>query len=297
MIPHDEWRKQMSHNDQQVGLAQLSLVRTAPPELVRIAAEAGFDFIGARVRQVTAAERPYDLRPGSPMLAETLRAVRETGVLVKDVEFLLLDGSDQRPAWLEMMRAGQALGATSLTVAASMTDTGQLTDILARMSADGLEHGITPTLEVISYQAVNSLSLAAQIATAAGCKVVADTLHLSRIAASDQELTEHAAMIPLLQLCDGPVRRPVDRGGLVTESRSERMVPGEGGFRLSHMVAALPHGTPISVEAPSDATVALIGAQAWAHRLKAGADAVIRESLNLRAATEALPAPSRAAAS
>ena len=96
-----------------IGLAQLSLLNTAPPELVGIAAQAGFDFIGARVRPVTPTERPYNLQPGSPMLRDTLSRMQDTGVTVRDIEFLLLDGSDQREAWLRMMEAGQALGASS----------------------------------------------------------------------------------------------------------------------------------------------------------------------------------------
>lgn len=277
----------MTNHSPQVGLAQLSLVGTAPPQLVRIAATAGFDFIGARVRPVTAAERAYDLQPGSKMLAETLRAVAETGVGIKDVEFLLLDGTDQRAAWLGMMEAGQALGASTLTVAASLTDHHLLADILALMTQDGADHGITPTLEVISYQSVNSLQLAARLAADTGCRIVADTLHLSRVGTTDEELREHAALIPMLQLCDGPATAPPHRDGLVFESRSERVVPGEGEFRLAEMVAALPEGTPLSVETPSDSTLARIGEQAWANRLKQAADAVISEADALRAASVA----------
>lgn len=280
----------MTNNSPQLGLAQLSLVSTAPPQLVRIAAAAGFDFIGARVRQVTAAERAYDLQPGSAMLADTLRAVAETGVGIKDIEFLLLDGSDQREAWLRMMEAGAALGASTLTVAASLTDRGLLAEILGRMARDGRDHGIVPTLEVISYQSVNSLPLAAQLAAEAGTRIVADTLHLSRVGTTDGQLREHAALIPMLQLCDGPATAPADRDALVLESRSERAVPGEGEFRLAEMVAALPEGTPLSVETPSDSTLARIGEQAWANRLKAGADSVIAKANALRAAALIEPA-------
>lgn len=275
----------MTQNSPQVGLAQLSLVGTAPPQLVRIAAEAGFDFIGARVRPVTATERVYDLQPGSALLAETLRAVKDTGVGIKDIEFLLLDGTDQRTAWREMMQAGEALGASSLTVAASLTDEDRLAEILGLMAGDGAEHGIVPTLEVISYQAVSSLPQAAELARISGCKIVADTLHLSRVGTTDAQLREHAALIPLLQLCDGPAQSPVDREGLVHESRAERGVPGDGEFRLAEMVAALPEGMALSVEAPSDSTLARVGEQAWANKLKAGADSVISEANALRAAS------------
>ncbi len=66
-----------------LGLAQLSLVNTAPPELVGVAAQAGFDFIGVRVRPVTPTERPYNLQPGSPMLRETLSRMHDTGITVR----------------------------------------------------------------------------------------------------------------------------------------------------------------------------------------------------------------------
>lgn len=275
----------METTTRQLGLAQLSLVATAPADLVRIAARAGFDFIGARVRPVTATERPYDLQPGSEMLAQTLAAVKETGVTVKDIEFLLLDGSDQRDAWLAMMEAGAALGASSLTIAAAPMEENKLIEIMSTMTRDGAEFNVVPTLEVISYQGVNSLEQAARIATRTGCKLVADTLHLSRVGTTDAELSEHAALIPLLQLCDGPASAPVDRAGLVHESRAERGVPGDGEFRLAEMIAALPEGLPVSVEAPSDATVALLGEQAWANKLKAGADSVIRKANALREAS------------
>ncbi|MCW4464733.1 sugar phosphate isomerase/epimerase [Glutamicibacter sp. MNS18] len=270
-----------------IGLAQLSLVNTAAPQLIRIAAQAGFDFIGARVRPVTATERAYDLQPGSPLLKQTLQAVAETGVGVRDIEFLLIDGSDQRDAWLRMMEAGQALGASTLTVAASLADENQLADILSVMTRDGKAYGITPTLEVISYQAVNSLPQAAELARRTGCAIVGDTLHLSRVGTDTGQLSEHAGLIPLLQLCDGPVIAPVDREGLVAESRSERMVPGQGGFALARMVAALPEGLALSVEAPSDSTVARIGDVAWARELMAGARAVLAESRALRQSTAA----------
>jgi sugar phosphate isomerase/epimerase len=268
----------------QVGLAQLSLVGTAPPDLVVIAAEAGFDFIGARVRPVTATERAYDLQPGSTMLKDTLARMRDTGVTVKDVEFLLLDGSDQREAWLRMMAAGQALGASSLTVAGADADTSRLADTLARMTEDGRGFGIVPALEPISYQPVNSMPAAAELARQAGCKIVVDALHFNRFGGTPEQLAGSLELVPLLQLCDGPAAGPVSRDGLVTESRSERGVPGEGEFDLAALVAAFPAGTPVSVETPSDRRVAQHGELGWARTLKAASDAVLQAADNLQKA-------------
>ncbi|MDE8588311.1 sugar phosphate isomerase/epimerase family protein [Arthrobacter sp. NQ4] len=270
-----------------VGLAQLSLLNTAPPDLVGIAAQAGFDFIGVRVRPVTPTERPYDLQPGSPMLREALARMQDTGVTVRDIEFLLLDGSDQRDAWLRMMEAGQALGASSITVAGGDPDAGRLLTTLSSMTEDGRDFGITPTLEAISYQPVASIAQAADLARRAGCNIVVDTLHFNRLVGAGaagqwDALRAHAALVPLLQLCDGPAERPASRDALITESRSEREVPGEGAFGLAEVVAALPDGLPVSAEAPSDRRAADLGELGWARRLRAGVDAVLAKADALR---------------
>lgn len=272
----------MTTPTRRLGIAQLSLVGTAPPDLVTIAAQAGFDFIGARVRPVTATERPYDLQPGSPLLKETMERMADTGVTVEDIEFLLLDGTgrqngqDQRQAWLHMMEAGQALGASTLTVACADPDLDRFGDHLAQMTQDGKAYGIMPTLEPIAYQTVRSIPQAAQLARQAGCKVVVDALHLNRFGGTALDLEAAADLVPLIQLCDGPAAPPPSRDALITESRSERGIPGEGEFDLRAILAVFPSGTPVSVETPSDNTVAALGELEWAKRLKAAADSVLR---------------------
>ncbi|MCF3138175.1 FAD-dependent oxidoreductase [Paenarthrobacter sp. AR 02] len=273
--------QQSERQPRRLGLAQLSLVGTAPPDLVSIAAQAGFDFIGARVRPVTASERPYDLQPGSPMLRETLARMADTGITVEDIEFLLLDGTglqngtDQRQAWLQMMEAGQALGASTLTVACADPDLDRFGDHLAQMTQDGKAYGIMPTLEPIAYQAVRSIPQAAALARRAGCRIVVDALHVNRFGGSLDQLEAAADLVPLIQLCDGPSSPPSTRDGLIMESRSERGVPGEGEFDLAALVAAFPADTPVSIETPSDRRVAALGESGWATHLKAAAGAVL----------------------
>jgi sugar phosphate isomerase/epimerase len=250
-------------------------VGTAPPQLVSIAAEAGFDFIGARVRPVTATERPYDLQPGSPMLKETIARMQDTGVTVEDIEFLLLDGTDQRAAWLQMLEAGQALGARTMTVACADPDASRFADTLAQLSQDGRGFGILPTLEPISYQVVRSIPDAAERAGQAGVGIVVDSLHFHRFGGTLEELKACTSLVPLLQLCDGPVASPASHAGLVLESRSERQVPGEGEFDLASLVAAFPADLPVSVETPSERRVTELGEAGWARMLKTGVDAVL----------------------
>ena len=93
--------------------------------------------------------------------------------------------------------------------------------------------------------------------------------------------------MPLLQLCDGPAQRPADRAALVAESRSERGVPGEGGFDLAALVHLFPADVPVSVEAPSDSTVARLGELGWARRLREAALAVLAPVSTERASAAA----------
>lgn len=273
-----------------LGVAQLSLLSAAPPRLVQLAADAGFDFVGVRVRPVTDAETPYDVQPGSPLLAETLARMADTGVMVRDIEFLLLDGTDQRDAWLRMFEAGQALGAESLTVACGDPDLSRARDTLAQMAEDGRPFGISPGLEAISYQSVRSIPVADELAVHAGCDLVVDTLHTGRFGASAAELAAAASRAPMVQLCDAPAERPASREALVTESRSARLAPGEGGLDLLGVVDALEAGLagtpragtqlPVSLEVPNDEAVARLGDAGWLGHLHSSAVSLLeREAL------------------
>ena len=50
-----------------IGIAHLTLLALTPPELVTVAAAAGYDFVGVRVKAVTEGEHQYPMQPGSPV--------------------------------------------------------------------------------------------------------------------------------------------------------------------------------------------------------------------------------------
>jgi sugar phosphate isomerase/epimerase len=263
------------NHTRRVGLAHLSLLNTPPPQLVETAAVAGFDFVGVRVRPVTAVERPYVMQPGSPLLAETRRRMADTGIRVVDIEFLLLDGTMGRDAWMPMFEAGAALGAEYLTVAASDPDHGRLSATLAQMVQDGKDYGITPSLEPISYQQVRSLPGAAALAEETGCKVLLDALHYTRFGGILNEVKSIADRIPMLQLCDGPATPPQDPEALIVESRSDRQIPGQGDFPLIELVQAVDPSLPVSVEVAADALVSRLGPSEFARQLKTATDSIL----------------------
>lgn len=243
-----------------IGLAHLTLLRLSPPDLVTVAAAAGYDFVGVRVRAVTADERPWEMRPGSPLSRATRRRLDETGLVVRDVEFLQLRPETGPAEWTPMLDAGAALGASTLTVVGVDEDRSRLTDTLAALTADAALWGIRPTLEPISYQPVDTVREAAHLARDAGAAILVDALHVQRSGSPLTDVRElEPDLVPMLQICDGPLRPPgsggrpaaeADRAALIVEARAQREVVGAGEFPLADLLSAAPVGTPVSVEVP-----------------------------------------------
>ena len=192
-----------------IGIAHLTLLALSPPELVATAAEAGYDFVGVRVKAVTEGERQYPMAPGSPMSRETLLRLSDTGMTVRDVEFLQIRPDTGPDDWMPALEAGAALGASTFSVVGVDPDRARLTATLARLTADAGPYGIRPTLEPISYQPVSRVADAAAVARAAGAAVLLDALHIRRGGSTlDDVRALEPVLVACIQLCDGPLATP-----------------------------------------------------------------------------------------
>ncbi|MFL6133015.1 MAG: sugar phosphate isomerase/epimerase family protein [Nocardioidaceae bacterium] len=263
-----------------LGLAHLSALDLAPPDLVRRAADAGFTSVGVRVFPATPGEERYPMTAGSPMSRQTLSAMAETGVTVLDVEAFTLDGARGRDQWLPALDAGAALGATVLNVIGGDADRHRLTDSLAELVADGRDHGIRPSLEPIAYQRVDTIGAACALSRETGCGIMLDVLHFVRAGGQVVDLHEVPAdALCVIQLCDGPETPPslpvpermplgqtVSADRLPLESRSRRLSPGKGTFPLREILEIFPT-TPVSIEVPDVAACAQFGHAVHLERL------------------------------
>src|SRR3954451_339916 len=121
----------------EIGIAHLTLLALPPPELVTMAAQAGYDFVGLRVKAATPGEREYPMEPGSPMSREALLRLDDTGLAVRDVEFLTV-GPDTGPDdWRPALAAGAALGARTFRVGRVAPARRRLSDTLCRLTRVG----------------------------------------------------------------------------------------------------------------------------------------------------------------
>jgi sugar phosphate isomerase/epimerase len=276
----------MTASRRPVGVAHLTLLQLSPPDLVSTAAAAGYDFVGVRVKAVTAGERQYPMAPGTPMSKETRRRLDDTGLVVRDVEFLSLRPDTGPDDWLPALEAGAALGASTLSVVGADRDRARLTATLGHLVQDARPFGIRPTLEPISYQAVHRVSDAAALASATGAALLLDALHIQRGGSSlDDVRALDPDLVPVVQVCDGPLEAPTvlqapvhlplgmtaDGSPLQLEARALRQLPGEGELALLDLLAALPPGTPISLEVPDARLQASISALDFAVRTRESA--------------------------
>jgi sugar phosphate isomerase/epimerase len=240
--------------ERRYGMAYLTLAPMPAPQSVRIAAEAGYDFIGLRVSPFNVGDPDLGMGLGSPLLRETARVLRDTGLTALDFEFILLTETIDRSVWMRTLEAGAFLGASIVAVAAADPDLSRVRDNLAMLTQDAREFGVRPALETISYEQLNDFSTAATMASNTGSALLVDPLHLTRRGTTPDALADvDPDLIPVLQLCDAPMSAPGDggRAALTAESRSGRLPVGEGELPLRAFVTAAPAGVPISVEIPN----------------------------------------------
>ncbi len=71
----------MSTTPRELSLAHLSVLDATPPELVTVAAQAGFRKIGIRLSATpSVGVPPYDMLGDTPVLRETLARLADTGL-------------------------------------------------------------------------------------------------------------------------------------------------------------------------------------------------------------------------
>ena len=261
-----------------LSLSPLTILDTPPPEQVGAAAAAGFDAVGIRVAPA-ADERVWPMLGDTPVLRETLARMAGTGVQVLDVELVMLRPDLDRDAVRAVLDAGHRLGARFVLTLGYDPDEARLTDHFAWLCEQAADRGLRPGLEFMKYCPVPTLAAAVRIVRGAGHPagaVLVDALHLRRSGGSPADLAGVAAdLLPYGQLCDGPLDPvwPDDEQARI-ESRTARLLPGDGEFPLAALVRALPAGGALSVEAPVAALVGL-DATERAHRARAAADRVL----------------------
>lgn len=250
-------------------LAQLVALGHAPPKLIELAALAGYDAVGLRLTEIVPGGPYWPVHTQPELMRETLRAKREFGVEVLDVEALRLLRDSSAAEFEPVLAAAAELGARHvLAIGVESASRDRLNDLYASLCDLATQYGVTVDLEFMPWVEIKDLTSAADLvkqASRANAGVLIDTLHFFR---SNSELKTLEAMPPhwfhYVQLCDAPAAPPANLEEMLFTAREARLPPGEGGLDLAGLLRRLPRETPISLECPNTARVKAIGLEAYA---------------------------------
>ena len=246
----------------ELSLAHLSVLDATPPELVTVAAAAGFRKVGIRLTATpSVGVPPYDMLGDTPLLRETLARLADTGVSVLDVEFLRFEPEIPIGIPEGFLEAGARLGAQYAQVMSAEPLEARTMERFCELCERAQQYGLHVCLEFAIYTGVRTLSDAVRVVKKSGyanTSVLVDALHFSRSGGWPSDIAGvDASLFRFAQICDAPALIPTAAADLIREARTGRLLPGAGALPLRDPVKALPAAIPLSIEVPDRATAGL----------------------------------------
>jgi sugar phosphate isomerase/epimerase len=237
-----------------LSLSYYTVPELAPPDMVKAAAAAGFDYVGIRLLNGQPGRDLAPLMADAALRRDTLSALRDTGLGVLDASGARLVPSTDMPAFTPFLEIAALMGARHVLATGDDPDEARLTARFAQLCEEAARFGLTVDIEFVPWMTIADLSAAARVVRAVdrpNLGIAVDALHFDRSHGSVSEL----AVLPrgwfrYVQLCDAPARWSADREALLHAATQERLYPGEGAIDLVGLLRALPRGIPVALEIP-----------------------------------------------
>jgi sugar phosphate isomerase/epimerase len=232
--------------ERKIALAALTVLELPHPELVNVAAQAGYSHVGLRL--VPVAGQPY-LHPLDVGAIE--KRLADTGVRVLDVEVFRLDAEEKVMNFEEIFSVCARLGASQLLAHGADSQEARLVDNFGRLCDLAARYGLGVNLEPMPWVEISTVAKAKRVIDAAARPngaVLVDAIHFFRADNSFSDLKD--ARMNYLQFCDARAERPTDMAEMIRQARGDRLPPGEGGLDLRGLLASLPKSIPVSLEVP-----------------------------------------------
>ena len=235
-------------------LAHLTVLSLTPPQVVDVAARAGYRYVGLRLTRVTPAEPLYDLAHDRALMKETKARLADTGVEVLDIELFRMDPTLEPESFIPVLDAAAELGAKHIIAQLPDPERKRATDRFARLCDLAKPLGIFVSLEFPHWTETGNLATAA--------KVVRDVKRSNAASwstcctwAARIRATEELARLPrewfrFAHVCDAAKEVPPTMEGIIRTARDERQFPGEGGIDVRGILAAMPQDIPYALEIP-----------------------------------------------
>ncbi|MEO8676921.1 MAG: sugar phosphate isomerase/epimerase family protein [Casimicrobiaceae bacterium] len=235
-------------------LAHLTVLSLTPPQLVDVAARAGYDGVGVRMTRVTADEVLYDIARDRVMMRETKARLAATGIVVHDVELFRMDPALDAESFVAELEATAELGARHIIAQLPDPDRERAMARFAKLCDLAQPLGIFVSLEFPHWTETGDLAEAARIVRAVNrpnAGILVDMLHFGRSNSSLDELAElPREWLRFAHICDAAREVPPTMAGIIRTARDERQFPGEGGIDVRAILARMPRDIPYALEIP-----------------------------------------------
>jgi sugar phosphate isomerase/epimerase len=229
--------------DRLLSLAAGTALDVSPPDLVDVAAAAGFPAVGVW----------FDATTFTTSVARQVRArLDHHGLLALDIEPIMLTAGDHQDHGEAIVDAAFEVGARHVLVASRQPDDGLVAARLAALAERCAGTEVVLVLEFLPALATRTLQQATSIVARVdhpNVRVLVDALHLARSGGTPADVAAlPPGTVPYLQLCDAPaVLADTSPAGLIHEALHARLLPGEGDLPLQALLDAVP-GVPVSFE-------------------------------------------------
>ena len=243
-------------------LAYLTIPGVDPVSQIKIAKEAGYDYVSLRTIPMHLPGEPEFLPQKDPELFDAIKkALKEYDMPLMDIELARvrpdLDIEEYRPAF----EAAAKLGATDVLGSICSRDKAWYTDTAGKVADYAAEFGLKFNIEFLPWAGVRNLQEDITLVDKLGrdnVYVMVDTLHAGRAGVTAEELARTPRKyFNFIHLCDGPagpdgdpVLDNIKDDLMLYTAREARFYPGEGVMDIAGMVKAMPE-IPLSIELPN----------------------------------------------
>lgn len=235
-------------------LAHLSMIETAPIEVVRAAASAGFDYTGFRLTP-TASGIDHGIIGNGAAIRELKSAIDDSGVGILDLEVLRLKDTGPTSDPMPLFEAAEYLGARYVITTLEDPDPVRRVESLALLAEQAAEYGVGLSVEFMLFSSAPNLAAACEAVEACGASnvvVLPDVLHLTRSGGTPDDMLDYPArLFPYVQICgaNGP-GAAADAVTARTEAVNARLMPDQGDLLVREFIECAPASTILSVETP-----------------------------------------------
>ena len=237
-------------------LAHLTVPGCAPPDLIYMAARAGYDAVSLRTIPMRLPNEPsFELSKNRQLLKQTKTALETTGIKFNDTENARICADVDPKSYLPEMEVAAVLGVRCLLANIWTPDRNFVIDAFALLCDLAKPLGMSVNIEFVSWANITNIKETLEVIHASkadNAGIVVDTLHFNRSRCTLEELDSiPREYFRFMHLCDGPKEIPATREGLIHAGREERLYVGEGGIDIAAIVNKLPENIVYALEIPN----------------------------------------------